>query len=118
MTVVENLSKSMICGESTKFNYTYRLTKSEITLNNDDESVKMQAYGIEVERKDYVDEILINIDRDYVNVISPYRHKVHNLLKLLYDNLVSPCHLVDVIGEYIDDNIGEFDEKIKEIAVN
>lgn len=118
MVVVENLSKTKSCGEMTKFHYTYRLIKSEILLTNEEESVKVQAYGIEVERQDIVGDIVSNIERDSIKVISPYRHKVHSLLKLLYDNLVSPCHLVDILGEYIDENISEFDNKLNEIAAN
>ncbi|WP_407644975.1 DUF6514 family protein [Clostridium polyendosporum] len=41
--------------------------------------------------------------------ISPQRHKVHNLLKMIYDNGVSPRHLIDILGEYVDTYVIDFD---------
>jgi hypothetical protein len=68
----------------------------------------IQAYGIEIERLDYDKNLLINIERDNINLISPQRKKVENILNLLYENNVSPIHLVDIIGQYADEYVCDF----------
>ncbi len=115
MVVLENLSKR-VTEEDVKHNYFYRLVKSKISVSMDNEPTEMQAYGIEVERQDIVDDIVVFIERDYVENISPQRHKVKSLLKMLHDNTVSPIHMVEVLGEYIDEYISDFDEMLKNIG--
>ena len=67
-----------------------------------------QAYGIEVERQDVIDGDLVNIERDSVNNISTNKEKVKKLFDLVSKNNVSPIHLIDVIGEYVDEYITDF----------
>lgn len=117
MLVVENLVMNTKEGDK-ECNYYYRLLKDEVTLNYGGESVEVQAYGIEIERQDRIDGNIINIERDYIKCISPQRYKVHKLLKLLYNNTVSPVHLVDILGDYIDEYIIDFDKKLMDIATN
>lgn len=117
MVIVESLIKNENLGEA-KYNYFYRMVRSEISLTCEDDPIEVQSYGIEIERQDVVNGQMVNIERDCVKSISPHRHKVHNLLKLLYDNQVSPVHLIDILGEYIDEYIVDFDEALKEIATN
>lgn len=114
MDVVENLCKVKENGK-VKYIYNYRIIKSTISLKYEEEKIDVQAYGIEIERQDIYNGSIINIERDCVKNISPHRHKVHTLLKILYDNVVSPIHLIDIIGEYIDKDITDFDEVYKEI---
>ena len=80
--------------------YTYSLTKE--SLNN------VQAYGIKVDRVDIKDGAIINRVEDGVKYISTQRHKVKGLLNLLYKNEVSPIHLIDIIGEYVDKWVEDF----------
>lgn len=115
MLVVENLCRNEICNEG-EFNYSYRIIKDKVIFSEYDR-LEIQTYGIEVERQDIVEGKIVKIERDIVERISPHRHKVHNLLKMLYDNLVSPLHLVDILGEYIDDYITDFDEILKDIYI-
>lgn len=115
MMVVENLVRTN-GTDKVKYNYFYRLLKSKISIRYETDTIEVQSYGIEIERQDLVDGKLINIERDCVKSISTQRHKVHNLLKLLYDNSVSPIHLIEVLGEYIDEYIVDFDKEIKYIA--
>lgn len=115
MMVVENLIRTEII-EETKYIYFYRILKGNVSITYERDTIKVQSYGIEVERQDIVDGKLVNIERDCINSISPERHKVHNLLRILYDNRVSPTHLIDVLGDYIDEYILDFDKKIKYIA--
>lgn len=85
--------------------YTYSLTKE--SLNN------VQAYGIKVERVDIKDGAIINRVEDGVKYVSTQRHKVKGLLNLLYKNEVSPIHLIDIIGEYVDKWVEDFEESKK-----
>ncbi|KAJ53222.1 hypothetical protein BD780_003425 [Clostridium tetanomorphum] len=117
MVVVENLIRCSKEGE-VEYNYYYRILKDKVVLDYNGESTEVQSYGIEIERQDIIDENIINIERDYVKCISPQRHKVHKLLKLLHENAVSPIHLIDVLGEYIDEYIIDFDKELMNIATN
>lgn len=117
MVIVESIMRSVKTDEVERI-YHYRMLKSNISLDYSNQSVEVQAYGIEVERQDIKDGKVINIERNYVRGISPQRHKVHKLLKLLYDNGVSPIHLIDILGEYIDEYIVDFDKELMDIAMN
>lgn len=108
MVVVENLSKGENL-EGIKYKYIYRLTKSDFPVKIEEEVVYFECYGIEVERQEIVDNSIVSLERDAIDKISTSRYKVHNLLKLLYDNSVSPIHLVDIIGEYVDEYASDFD---------
>lgn len=111
MMIVETLSKNDII-DGIRFKYCYRLLKSEFEMKTDEGEVKGSCYGIEVERQDIVNNNVINIERDSITKISTYRHKVHTLLKLLCDNSVSPVHLVEILGDYVDDYTSDFNESL------
>ena len=115
MMVVESLSRTEKVGDIT-YLYNYRVTRGCISMEVEEEVVSSQAYGIEVERQDIVDGVVVNIERDSIENISPQRHKVHNLLRLLYDNVVSPIHLVEVLGEYVDAYIMDFDIYVRDAS--
>ncbi len=115
MMVVESLSRTEKVGDIT-YLYNYRVTRGYISMEVEEEVVSSQAYGIEVERQDIVDGVVVNIERDSIENISPQRHKVHNLLRLLYDNVVSPIHLVEVLGEYVDAYIMDFDIYVRDAS--
>jgi len=122
MMVVECITRNENF-EGMEKNYIYRLTKNSISISLDTEhlnedSMEVQTYGIEIERQDMLEDIIINIERESVESISPYRYKVHDLLKLLADKCVSPVHLIEILGEYIDEYILDFNEDLKEIATN
>lgn len=93
-----------------EFRYAYRLIKKDYK--------GIIAYGIEIERKDYVGLKNINLEREKIEVISPHRYKVKQLLRNLYNNQVSPYHLIDIIGSYADEYAYEFDDGIQEQAIN
>lgn len=80
--------------------YNYKLIENEINQNN--------VYGIEIERVDYIKEEMIDSFKDSVELISPNKEKVSKLLKMLYENQVSPLHLIDIAGEYIDECVNDF----------
>ncbi|MBU5592569.1 hypothetical protein KQI89_12460 [Clostridium sp. MSJ-4] len=117
MIIVESLSRSEIKEEG-MYIYSYRMTKGNITLSTEDSSIEVQSYGIEVERQDLLNGVVVNIERDSLKSISPQRHKVHNLLRVLYEGKVSPIHFIDIIGEHVDSYIEDFEDNFYSIATN
>ncbi|OPJ65793.1 DUF6514 family protein [Clostridium chromiireducens] len=93
-----------------EFRYAYRLTKREFR--------GITAYGIEIERKDYVGLKSVNLERESIDIISIHRHKVKQLLMKLYSNQVSPVHLIDIVGSYADEHAYEFDLGVDEKVIN
>jgi hypothetical protein len=80
--------------------YVYKLTKGEYN--------EKEAYGIKVERKDIVNGEVINMVSDEVKIISNLKDKVRCILEKLSINEVSPIHLVDIIGEEVDNCVFDF----------
>lgn len=117
MVVVESMSRGKITNEM-RHVYFYRLIRSNLIIRSESDTMEVQSYGIEVERQDMVNDELVTIVRENICNISPQRHKVHNLLKLLHDNIVSPIHLVDIIGEYVDLYSSDYDEILEGTATN
>lgn len=115
MVVIESLYKKITDGDI-NYNYFYRLVKNKISVSMYGEITEIQAYGIEIERQDTTNDTVVSIQRDYVENISPQRYKVKNLLKMLHDNTVSPIHMIDILGEYIDEYTSDFDEILTNIA--
>ena len=123
MEIIENLSR-IEAVNGMKCKYFYRMIKSSFTTILHDEKVNVVCFGIEVERHDIVNNCITKIERQSIERISPYKYKVHNLLKFINDNAVSPIHLIDVLGEYADkyildfnDSIENFDEQPTEIIM-
>lgn len=116
MIVVECIVKSE-SYENVVYHYSYRLLKEKVSISLSDSVIEMQSYGIEIERQDVIEGSIQNIERDYIKNISPQQQKVHKLLKMLSDNLVSPIHLIDIVGNYMDDYILDFDQVIEGIAL-
>lgn len=109
MKIIDSLI-SEITNEGDKLKYTYRLIKSTYKDG--------QAYGIEVEREDIKEGKTINIERDNIKLISNNKYKVRDLLNLLYKNQVSPIHLIEILGGYVDKYIDDFNNEENEIVIN
>ena len=109
MVIIESLYKKITNGD-VDYNYSYRLLKGQISVSMYGKLAEIQAYGIEIERQDVIDGTVVGIQRDCVENISPERYKVKKLLNMVYDNEVSPIHMIDVLGEYIDEYTSDFDE--------
>ena len=107
MNIVENRKANFKSGELS-FEYYYRIIESNLDLQCDGGNYNGKVYGLEIERQDYSGEKLIKIIRSCEKVISPKKEKVEKLLDLTYKNKVSPIHLVDITGEYIDEYVNDF----------
>lgn len=100
MIILKNEKVVEKVQDNSRYEYAYRLVKTNYR--------NIIAYGIEVERMDFNDENLVNIERECINKISPIYNKVENMVELLYKCKVSPIHLVDVLGEAIDNCVMDF----------
>jgi hypothetical protein len=99
--------------ENMEYLYRYFLLESKKDLCIDDNFVNIQCYGIEVVREKLLDGRIVDIDRDKIETISPIRNKVVDLIEYLKDHEVSPVHLVDIIGEYVDESVGDFEDEAR-----
>ena len=99
MEIVEEYT-SINKKQEIEFRYTYRLIRK--TLNN------LELYGGEVERKDYKGIKNINIERERIDIISKEKDKVKKIVGKLYDGQVSPIHLIDIVGCYVDECAYDF----------
>lgn len=115
MEIIETILKQVVEKEL-RFNYIYRLVKSDFNVYIKGQLTEIEVYGIEAERQDIVKGLITNIERDCVKTISPKKEKVFDLFKILSDNVVSPIHLIDVIGNYIDVCAEEFDNDFQEMV--
>ena len=102
MKIIKDLT-SVLKVDKIKYEYSYKIIETNIN--------QYTFFGIEVERVDYVDGKMINIERERIDKISVELDKVEILHKLVLDNLVSPIHLVDILGEYADKYIEEMEEE-------
>lgn len=102
MMIMKNLMANLkVEGKESVYNY--RVTKSELKGKD--------AFGLEVERIDYVNEQEVKIEREKIEYISPELNDVIELANKLHKYVVSPIHVIDIIGEEID-NLGyKFDDK-------
>lgn len=99
MKIKKSLSKIInIDDKQTK--YIYRIIESKLK--------SVQAFGIEIERQDFNNGEIINLERDSVSIVASEQKMANEILMLLFNNLVSPIHLVDIVGEYSDLCVNEF----------
>ncbi|MBQ6820664.1 MAG: hypothetical protein IJO26_05155 [Clostridium sp.] len=99
MDIVNSLSND-VKFENKEVKYFYRMTKENFCFG--------QAFGIEVEKQDFIEGKIVNLERDYIKKISNNKKKVNDLLELIYKYQVSPIHLIDILGEYTDNYVSDF----------
>lgn len=111
MYIVDTLSKSLN-DNGTERRYEYRVIKSNFLVRDFDEG-EIEAYGIEVERKDLQSGKVFNLERDIITNVSPQINKVQALAEFLCKNSVSPINFVEILGEYVDEYVSDFDDAIQ-----
>ena len=99
MKINKTLSK-IVNVEENEVKYIYRMTEKSIK--------NRQAFWIEIERQDFNNGEIINLERDSVSLVASEEMKANDILVMLFNNLVSPIHLVDIVGEYSDLCAAEF----------
>jgi hypothetical protein len=88
-------------NDGVELRYFYRITKSQYC--------GFPAYGVEIERKDYLGLRKIKEEKDSIEFVSTQMHKVKQIVMNLCNYEVSPIHLVDILGEFVDEHVYEFD---------
>ena len=95
--------------------YKYYITEEERKINYEDQSVEVKGYGICAESEKIKNDKTQIIFKDSIDFINPYKEKVMDIIDFLKNNKVSPIHIVDVIGEEIDDMVQDFDVEIESL---
>lgn len=93
------------------FLYKYFLTQSQKDIYSDSGYTAVIAYGIEATCEKVLDDITMNVCTDAIECISPNKEKVMELIEFLKKHEVSPIHLVDIAGPFIDDCVDDFEEE-------
>lgn len=96
MKIIDSLSMELN-DENKNMKYFYRIIEGNV-LNN-------KVYGIEVERHDFINGKVVNLERDYIKVVSGDKEKVKCIARTLCSHIVSPIHLIDILGEYSDEYV-------------
>ena len=107
MLVLKNLEKNVVSEEMNSI-YSYKLVKGEKDIKVGFNSDSYITYGIEIERRDYSDDELVRVERELCENISPIKEKVNEFMIKLYSGVVSPYHLIDILGEEIDESVYDF----------
>lgn len=100
MMIMMNL-KANLNVEEKECVYNYRVTKAKLK--------EQDAFGLEVERIDFVNGKEVKVERESIKYISPELDDVVVLANKLHKNIVSPIHVVDIIGEDVDNLGHKFD---------
>lgn len=95
-----------------KIIYKYYLIEDSKTIHCNDSNVDLKSYGIKVVKEAFAEGTLNTIEEDFVEDISPNVDKVLNLIDFLKNHGVSPVHLLDIIGETVDEWVEDFDDVI------
>ncbi|MCM1988467.1 DUF6514 family protein [Oceanirhabdus seepicola] len=99
MKIILSKEKS-VEDEGLRRDYCYRIVEVEgrkgIVKNK-------MFYGIEIERRDFINGELVNIERDGEELISSDRDKVLNIFNKAYTYLISPIHFIEIFSNEIDE---------------
>lgn len=94
--------------------YRYYLLEGELELSQDGMAVSVPSYGIFESAHEVFDGEEVCFFEEAVECVSPDRIKVLDLIYLLKNNNASPIHLIDIIGEKVDEWVTDFDDVINE----
>jgi hypothetical protein len=99
--------------------YIYYLTESTKDIMIEDLEVSVSSYGIGIIREEILEGKVIDTFEDRFDSVSPVKSKVMSLIDFLIDNEVSPLHLIDVIGESVDNWVTDYEiEAISKLSIN
>lgn len=92
--------------------YRYYLIEDRKTINVDGLNLNLKSYGIKVVKEEAAKGGHNIIEEDLVEDISPNMNKVLELIGFLRNHGVSPVHLIDIIGDKVDEWVKDFDAVI------
>ncbi|MDF2672097.1 MAG: hypothetical protein K0R09_362 [Clostridiales bacterium] len=96
--------------EQTRYVFRYYLLEDTKKIFINESHINVPCYGIEISSEKIVNGSLEDIFCDSLTVVSSMKDKVVNLIEFLKDNQVSPHHIVDIVGEYADEWVGDFEK--------
>lgn len=97
----------------TSYVFRYYLHESTKKITMDASCINVPCYGIEITSERLVKGRLDEIFSDRIDVVSSVKGKVINLIEFLKENEVSPVHLLDIVGDYADEWVEDFDKDAK-----
>lgn len=102
-----------------EYMYIYYVTESIKDIIVENLEVSLTSYGIGIIREEIFNGKIVDTFEDRFDAVSPVKSKVVNLLNYLIKNEVSPVHLIDVIGEKVDNWITDYEiEAIGRLNIN
>ncbi|SHF09540.1 DUF6514 family protein [Caloramator proteoclasticus] len=113
--VVEIASCRTILDDNRSYIYRYYMVKNCKKFYVKENELEIKCYGIEVVREDYDKNKIVATERERIDFVSTDRTKVIKLLIELQRNEVSPVHLLEVVGEYVDEWTSDFDNEISKL---
>jgi hypothetical protein len=96
--------------EQVGYVFRYYLLEDTKEISVDESSINVPCYGIEITSERIVNGRIEGIFSDSLNAVSSIKDKVVNLIEFLKNNEVSPYHLIDIIGEYADEWVEDFEK--------
>lgn len=96
-------------GKECIYKYFVIETSKEIFING--KNVNIPCYGICIESEVYEEGMLSSTFENTIEYATPFLSKILKLIDYLKQNEVSPVHLIDVAGEFIDEWVNDFDIK-------
>jgi hypothetical protein len=93
--------------------FRYYLLEGSKNINVCESGIDVSCFGIEITSEKYFDDQLVDTYSNSVEAVSSVKERVVNLIDFLKKKEVSPVHLVDIIGEYVDEWTSDFDKDAK-----
>lgn len=112
---IEICTCQALACENKRYTYRYFLLEGMVNVEVEGECIKIPSYGIEIISEEIIDCKIVNIDGDSITCVSSNRNRVIDLIELLKINTVSPVHLIDVVGTYVDYWVEDFDNVARSI---
>lgn len=104
-------------SEGCESTYRYILLECKKEINYRGQAMIVPCFGVSIVREDLKDGKVYSVKKDSIECMTTYKYKASQLLKKLYDNLVSPIHLIDIAGEYADEWVEDFEAELTSTAV-
>jgi len=105
------------CDKNRQAMYRYLLLESRKEIEYFDKKIEVPCFGVAIVREDIEDGKVCSVESDRIEWLTTYRYKAVQILKKLYENNVSPIHLVDIVGPIADEWVSDFDESLRSTAV-
>jgi len=96
--------------------YILYLLKSMRAVNIRGSEFEVPCYGLKEVMQKIIDGAAVSTHEDSILTISPNKNKILDMINFLKDNGVSPYHLVEVIGDKVDECAFEFEEEVENSA--